>query len=155
MIESQRRAYLEALDITVWLQKPVVDNSIQANADRLTLEAGSGSTLLLCRDAGEKAAPVASDIYRYLGDDAVWGWPDSEQNPSNPSVGEAIDQRLFTRVVIFGELLAERLFDDAVPSILRSAQVVVCADLDELALAGACRKSLWRLLTDSSSAGEL
>lgn len=155
MIESQRRAYLEALDITVWLQKPAVDDSMQAGSPRLTMEPGSGSTLLLCRDPGEKAAPVAVDICRYLGDDAVWGWPDPEQVPSNPSVGEAIDQRLFTRVVIFGAKLAERLFGDAVPPILRSAQVIVCADLDELALGGACRKSLWLQLNDSGSSAEL
>lgn len=154
-MESQRRAYLEALDITVWLQKATVDESMQADARRLTIESGSGSTLLLCRDAGEKSAPVAVDICRYLGNDAVWGWPDQEQVLSNPSVGQAIDQRLFTRVIVFGAKLAERLFGDAVPAILGSAQVVVSADLDELALGGACRKSLWLLLNDSSSAGEV
>ena len=151
MIESQRRAYLEALDITVWLQKPAVDESMEMHSHRLMMEPGSGSTLLLCRDAGEKTAPVAGDICRYLGNDAVWGWPDPQQNPSNPLVAEAVDQRLFTRVVIFGAKLAERLFEGAVPPVLRSAQMVVSADLDELVLAVACRKSLWRMLSDSRS----
>jgi len=149
MIESQRRAYLEALDIVVWLRKPAIDDTAPANTQRLTMEPGSGSTLLLCRDGGEKMSPVAADIYRYLGDDAVWGWPDPDQHPSNPSVTEAVDQRLFTRVVVFGAKLAERLFENAVPSILRSAQVIVSDDLDELSLAGPSRKSLWRKLNES------
>jgi len=151
MIESQRRAYLEALDITVWLRKPAVDDLAPANPERLALESGSGCTLLLCRDAGERASPIAADICRYLGDDAVWGWPDPEQDLSNPSVVEAVDQRLITRVVILGAKLAERLFDDAIPSVLKSAQVVVSSDLDELVLSGACRKSLWRMLNDAGS----
>ena len=147
MIESQRQAYLEAMDINVWVSKSAIDDSI-----RLILGPGSGSTLLLCRDAGEPSSQIASDISRYLGGNSIWAWPDAEQNPASPSVKDAVDQRLITRVIVFGIKLAEQLFDGAVPQVVRSAQTVVSADLDELALSGLARKSLWCSLSDSNPA---
>lgn len=63
MIEAQRRAYLEAMDISVWLGKPA-----ETDRNRIIIGPGSGSTLLLCRDPGESATPLASDICRYLGE---------------------------------------------------------------------------------------
>lgn len=145
MIETQRRAYLEAMDIHVWVQK-----SATGDSPRLSIGPGSGSTLLICRDAGERSVAIAADICRFLGGDPVWAWPDSEQDPQNPSVKQAVDQQLFTRVVIFGVKLAERMFTAGVPAVLSSARILISADLDELALSGVARKALWTKLSDSS-----
>jgi len=145
MIESQRLAYLEAMEIQVWLPR----TTGVGDCTRLAVSAGSGSTLMLCRDAGESTSPLAADIARYLGGEPVWSWPDPQQNPANPSLGEAVDQHLATRVLIFGEALAQRLFPEGGPPVVRSAQIVVCADLDELSVSGAARKSLWLKLSDA------
>jgi hypothetical protein len=153
MIETRRRAYLEALDIEVWLRKPESGPTAERNAGRLALEDGTGSVLLLCRDPGEKSTPVARDIGRLLGLVAVWGWPDPEPGPCGPTLAEAVDQRLLTRIVVFGSGLAERLFGGAAPTLVGSAAVAVAPDLDELALSGDCRRGLWRLVREFRSAG--
>ena len=43
MIESQRRAYLDAMGLDVWSIKPP-----QPEFDRLIFQPGEGSTLLIC-----------------------------------------------------------------------------------------------------------
>ena len=138
MMEAQRQAYLEAMGINVWVRKPVMDDSL-----RLLLGPGTGSTLLLCRDAGEQSVAIGADIGRFLGGDPVWAWPDTEQGNDSPGLKAAVDQQLFTRVVIFGASLAERLFGGAVPPVVGSARTIVSADLDEMALSGSARKALW------------
>ena len=142
MIEAQRRAYLQAMDISVWLGKPAAREQ-----DRLVVGPGSGSTLLLCHSAGESATALASDICRYLDGDPVWAWPDPEGSQECPSLKYAIDAQLFTRVVLFGQTLASQLFKDQAPQILGSASIVVVPDLNELAASGRARHRLWRQLS--------
>lgn len=142
MIESQRRAYLEAMDIGVWLQKPTAPDR-----SRLIIGPGSGSTLLLCNSAEESATPLASDICRYLGDNPVWAWPDSEGSPERPTLEDAIDNFLFTRVLLFGRSLATQLFSGQVAQVLGSARIVVASGLNELAVSASARRSLWRQLS--------
>ena len=141
MIEAQRRAYLEAMDISVWAGKPA-----ETDRNRIIIGPGSGSTLLLCRDPGESATPLASDICRYLGESPVWAWADPEGSSEHPTLESAVDKHLFTRVLLFGETLAMQVFKAKVPQILGSACVVVTSDLNELAASAGARKKLWRQL---------
>lgn len=144
MIESQRQAYLEAMDINVWVCKPGTDDSL-----RLILGPGGGSALLLCRDTDEQSVAIGADIGRFLGGDPVWAWPDPDNHEQNPELKAAVHQHLFTRVVIFGASLAERLFGGTEPPVVGSARIIVSADLDELALSGGARKALWGALTNA------
>ena len=139
MIEAQRRAYLEAMDISVWLGKPA-----QADRNRLIIGPGSGSTLLLCHNPGESATPLATDICRYLGDSPVWAWPDPEGSGERPTLESAVEKYLFTRVLLFGQTLATQLFKGHAYEILGSARIVVTSDLNELAHSASARKKLWR-----------
>jgi hypothetical protein len=145
MIETQRQAYLEAMGIPVWVPKAVGEESHV----RLTIASGAGSTLLVCRDGGERSNVIVSDIDRYLGNERVWAWPATDQDANSLSLQEAVDQKLFTRIVIFGTNLAQWVFNGDAPPVVGSAQTVVCADLDELALSGSSRKALWLHLNHS------
>jgi hypothetical protein len=149
MIEAQRRAYLDAMGISVWLCKPVA-----ADLDRLVIGPGSGSTLLLCRDAGESASQVSADICRYLADGPAWAWPDPAASAQLPSLKETIAQGLFTRVLIFGQALGSQLLNSRVPEIIGSARILVAPDLDQLAASAHARQDLWLLLSDKQPASE-
>ena len=142
MIESQRRAYLEAMDINVWLGKPDA-----ADQDRLVIGPGSGSTLLLCHAADESATRLAADISRFLADGPAWAWPDPEGRGQYPSLENAIDNYSSTRVVVFGQTLAGQLFNGQIPQTLGSARIVVASDLNVLQVSANARRELWRKLS--------
>ena len=142
MIETQRRAYLEAMEIAVWINKPAAPDTA-----RWLVGPGSGSTLLLCRSPEESGTRLAADIGRSLGGDPAWAWPDPESSQERPSLEATIEQYLFTQVVLFGTALAGQAFSGKVPGILGSAKVQVTADLDELAVDGMARRHLWQCLS--------
>ncbi len=144
MTEAQRQAYLDAMGISVWVGKPATPGP-----DRMVVGPGSGSTLLLCRVAEESATRLAADIGRCL-EDPVWSWPDPEGNPEYPSLQETIEQRLFTRVLLFGAALAKKAIKGPLPDILGSASIKVTADLDELAVSGKARRDLWQYLSPTT-----
>jgi len=145
MIEAQRRAYLEAMGISVWLTR-----SGEPDQQGLLLGAGSGSTLLLCRTPEESSTVLAADIVRCL-DDPVWAWPDPVENTASPSLHETIDNRLFTLVVLFGEKLAGSVFNAKILDVLGSARIAVVPDLDVMAVDGNARRSLWLSLADQGA----
>ena len=142
MTEAQRRAYLEAMGIGVWIHKPAAPDT-----DRWVVGPGSGSTLLLCRTAEESGSRLAADIGRSLGGNPVWAWPDPAGRQEYPSLNTTIDQYLFTQVLLFGHALADKAFKSSVPDVLGSASVRVTADLDELAVDGLARRELWQCLS--------
>ncbi len=145
MIEAQRRAYLEAMGIGVWINRFAAPD-----ADRWVVGPGSGSTLLLCRTALESGTRLAADIGRSLGGDPVWAWPDPEGKQEYPSLKDTIEQYLFTQVLLFGHALAGQAFKGSVPEVLACASVQVTAGLDELAVDGMARRKLWQCLSGAS-----
>lgn len=142
MIEAQRRAYLEAMDISVWLQKPPA-----ADRSRLIIGPGSGGTLLVCSQAEDSASPLAGDICRCLGDNPVWAWPDREGSAQSLALENAIDEFLFTRVLLFGQPLASRLFSGPIEKVMGSARIMLVPDLDDLKVSAGARRDLWRQLS--------
>ena len=142
MTEARRRAYLEALGFDVWVMKPPAPQW-----DRLVTGAGQGSVLLVCATSAEVASALSTDIARALGGDPVWAWPDPEGNPDTPCLEDAVRDRLFTRVIVFGADLAGRLFGGPAPEVLLSASVSIAGSLDELAVRGSAKRALWALLS--------
>ena len=142
MIEAHRRAYLEAMGIGVWINKPAVPD-----ADRWVVGPGSGNMLLLCHTARESATRLAADIGRSLGGDPVWAWPDPEGRQEYPALKDTIEQNLFTRVLLFGQALASQVFKTGMPEVIGSASLQVTADLGELAVDGMARRKLWQRLS--------
>ncbi len=149
MIEAQRRAYLDAMGVEVWVKKPAAPDT-----DRWVVGPGSGSTLLLCRTARESATRLAADIGRSLGGDPVWAWPDPDLSEECPSLKDTIEQHLFTQVLLFGESLAGQIFKGSTPEVFGSASLQVTANLDELAVDGKARRMLWRCLSRALAGNE-
>lgn len=141
MTEARRRAYLEALGVEVWLAKPP-----EPGPGRLVVGPGDGSTLLVCATPEACADKLAADIVRALGRDPVWAWPDPDGQPDRPTIEQAVGDRLFTRLLVFGEGLARELFGRKPPEVLHSAAVRVAPDLSELAVRGTAKQALWRLI---------
>lgn len=146
MIESRRRAYLDAMGLDVWTIKPPAPL-----LDRLILQPGAGETLLICQQAEETALRIAADIVRAIPGGAVWAWPDPAGCAENLSLGQAIDQCLFTRVVLFGDVPAQRLFSGESPAVIGSARVLFTLSLDQLAVRGNAKLAFWQQLSVSGT----
>jgi DNA polymerase III psi subunit len=145
VIEQQRLAYLKALDIAVWLprtQQP--SNEAHCLPCCVRLGPGTGETLVVCDRPDQSSGSLASDIVRSLGGVPVWAWLDD--SASGLSLAEAVQDRLFTGLIVFGHGLAERLLGDAIPERLGPARVLVTDDIDTLGRSAGARRELWRQL---------
>lgn len=140
MIDAQRLAYLEALEIPVWRPRDV------AAPSTLELELGPGSSGILSISAARElqAGGIASDIVRALPETPVWAWP--VPAGTGQAVTRAVDQHLFTTLLIFGGELARRLLGQPLPERIEQARLVVVPELEVLARDAAARRELWRLL---------
>ena len=141
MIESQRRAYLDAMGLDVWSIKPP-----EPEFNRLLFQPGKGSTLLICGAPEATATRIAGDIVRALAGKAVWAWPDPEGSPQSPTLEQAVGQYLFTRVVLFGDDLARQVFRGDAPLVTDSASITVSIGLGDLAVQGNAKQILWKQL---------
>ena len=145
MIESRRRAYLDAMGFDLWSVKPPPHEF-----DRLLLQPGEGSTLLICDGPDATATRIAGDISRALAGDVVWAWPDPEAGSQSPTLEQAIGQNLFTHAVLFGAGLVRSLFSGDAPLVSGSARITVSDSLDELAVRGKAKQALWIQLCGKS-----
>jgi hypothetical protein len=142
MRESQRRAYLDAMGFDVWVARPV-----RPEPDQLVLQAGNGQTLLLCEEPEQTARRIAGDIARALDQDIVWAWPDIDGQEGATSLEEAIGQYLFTRVVVFGAALANRVRKGEIPPVIGSASMLVTDSLGEMEVRGSAKQTFWEQLS--------
>lgn len=147
MIESRRRAYLEALGFDVWVARPP-----PPERGRLALGPDPAPILLVCGQAEDTATRFAGDVVRALGSRASWGWPDTEGGPESVSLTDAVGDRLVTRVIVFGAAPARWLFGDETPEIVGSATVGIAPSLSEAAGSGPAKQILWRMLQGWSNA---
>ena len=141
MIEAQRRAYLEAMGLEVWMAKPP-----EPDFSRLVVQPGEGGTLLVCEPAEATATRIAGDISRVLAGEAVWAWPDPEGNQECPGLEDVVSQQLFTRVVLFGKNLQQQLFRGEVPLVVGSARIISTVSIEELAVQGSAKQAFWKRL---------
>ena len=145
MSETRRRDYLEALGIDVWISRPAAPAQ-----DRLLIGPGDGSVLLVCESPEACSGKLAGDIVRALGVEAVWAWLDPNGGPDSEKLDEAIAARLLTRVIVFGTAPAMLIFGANLPSVQGSAAITTCSSLDELAVSGSKKQSLWALIRSTS-----
>ena len=149
MNEARRRAYLEAMGFDVWVSKHAAvaaGAEAEAGPARLVIGPGAGSMLLVCPGPETIAGRLAADIVRAVGNDPVWAWPDPDAGTQGPTLAEAVADRLFTRLVVFGDSLAATLFGGSTPEVLGSSAVGVAPGLDDLDARPEARRALWRLI---------
>jgi len=113
---------------------------------RIIIGPGNGHTLLLCGSADEAATEMAADIARSLEGEPVWGWPVADGSATGLSLEQAIGERLFTRVLIFGSALAKPA-GDATSQVAGSAHLVWADPIPALMKSGAARQRLWSALS--------
>ena len=147
MIEARKRAYLEAMGIDVWEARPP-----PPARDRLVVGPGQGSTLLVCAAPEDCASRLSGDIARALGDEPVWAWSDPDGDPASPRLEDAIRNGLFTRVIVFGEPLAQCLLGSEVPDVLVSSAVGVTHEMADLAVRGTAKQEFWDLVRQGRAA---
>jgi len=143
MIESRRRAYLDAMGFDTWLLKPA-----PVERNRLLFSPGESGTLLVCNSPEASVTRFAGDVARALGTRPVWAWPDPDGGQESRTMGEAIGQYLFTRVILFGSTLGRQLFEAAVPEVVGSARIIVAPELDDLQDRGVAKQAFWRRLRE-------
>jgi DNA polymerase III psi subunit len=147
MIESRRRAYLEALGIEVW-----VTRSAPPEPGRLIVSPDASGTLLICNVPEDSATRFAGDVVRALGGQATWAWPDPGGGENGVRLAAAIADRLITRVIVFGPGPARWLFGGEPPEAIGSAVIAAAPGLDELAGRASAKRAFWRLLQEFSDA---
>ena len=159
MAPARRNAYLRALGIDVWVPRAVADKATFVHpepgtasalpppvAHGLHLGPGDGNTLLLCNAPAEAATRLAADIARCLDGEPVWGWPVPAAVGPGISLQQAIEQRLFTRVLVFGRELGEFVSEFVSGSdarVIASARILCTSSITELAGSPVAKRTLW------------
>lgn len=141
MNEARRLAYLEALEIPVWMQR---DEAPAAGPAGLQLGPGSSGLLLICAHQEQPASALANDIVRVLPETPVWAWP--ELSGGGQPIATVVDEFLFTTVLVFGQGLAAQVLGKSLPERVAQARLVPVPALDKLAGDATARKQLWRTL---------
>jgi len=164
---ARRHEYLQAMGIDIWIprNRPANDAANKVAAPSLTetdghaacavrqasvspwaggivIGPGNGDTLLVCAKSEETATPLAADIARSLACDPVWAWPAPDGASAATSVSQALEERLFSRVLIFGHGLAPAIADSAAVAAGR-AQLIRAEALPVLLESGEARRALW------------
>jgi hypothetical protein len=173
MLSSRQQAYLDAMDIGVWVlrdappvalpPKPQLETSVEtppearpetqhvitstANASGLKLGPGGGGILLICSVDTDSATRLANDIGRALGSVPVWAWPHAD--PDAVKLASAVEENLFTTVAIFGSELARQFFAGDLPGSLQSANLVLLPSMQDLQDQAEARRLLWNVFCRS------
>jgi hypothetical protein len=170
--ENRRVQYLQAMGIDAWISRDrakaeaIVGSSVPESEPLASLQLpglnagpstqeiryeigpGSGQTLVLCASREQAASPLASDIARCLDEVPVWGWQEKPVGPEGAaqaglSLQSAIEDRLFTRVLLFCNLPAE---PSGQAQVIGSALVIRAPALPELANNPQQKRALWMQL---------
>lgn len=167
---GQRNEYLKALGIDVWVPRTTAEPDAKylprewAAAEEelepglacsappadVTLEffigPGSSNTLLVCGGPDEAATALAADIARCLDCEPVWSWPAQNESDLGTPLGLAIEEGLFTRVVVLGTSLLQS-GQNPVSPVIRSARMILADSIPVLIRDGSARRALWLQLS--------
>jgi len=149
--------YLEAIGIQAWVSRdlappreiPAESGALSATA--LRLGPGEGGCLFVCEQAEQSGGRLAADLARACREQPVWAWPEDAEGAG--SVEDAVRERLFTAIIVFGPTLASRLVGAPTPEALGTARVMVAPGLETVAADPAARRACWAALCRAGVAG--
>ncbi|HMB60673.1 MAG TPA: hypothetical protein VKN35_12235 [Xanthomonadales bacterium] len=150
MQAESRKEYLRGMGIDVWVlrgQQQEEEVSLPVGGG-VILGPGGGDILLLCRDAAESASRIAADVARSLDCEPIWSWPAAGEEGHTLELEEAIEQRLITRVLVFGRGLHEP-GQGSSEGFVGKARMIQTKSLNELAGDHSARKALWLALYEN------
>ena len=155
-MDARRLAYLDAMGIEVWQPRRAqaqAGDGAPAEA-AIVLGEGDGSILCIADSAGLAGLKLAADISRAMRSPPVWAWPVDQDDADSESttVETAIAERLFTRILVFGEGLAERLFPSGTPEIVGAARVHLVPGLARLGEDRQAKRILWQMMCEQGIA---
>ena len=150
-MEAGQLAYLEALDIPVWVRKELAEQVPELAPVALKLGPGASEVLLVCSGIDEPAKRIATDIARCLSVEPVWAWPQSDADAQD--LNSLVAEQLFTSVIVFGNSLVSRLFCKRLPESIGSARLLEAASLEQLESSPDARRLLWDLIKTNGLAG--
>ena len=138
-----QRAYLEAMDISVWCLRETASSVTPGlnTAPGLRLGPGGGGILLVCAVDSDSESRLAGDVSRSLGSVPVWAWPTADDDAVQ--LTDAIDKNLFTTIAIFGKELATQLFNQELPVSLNAAKLVQLPSMQDIQSRADARSALW------------
>lgn len=155
-MDARRLAYLDAMDIDVWV--PRGEKSPDAGEDhagpRLVLGEGEGDILCLVGTGEEAAVKLAADISRAMRCAPTWGWPVGSPGfgAETVSLENAVSDRLITRVLVFGEGVASAIFGASRPDTVGTARVHLVPGIERLGSDRAAKRKLWELMLEQGIA---
>jgi hypothetical protein len=169
MTATRRQAYLKAMGFDVWIPKlttgaddselmsvPAEETETKqmspvgacasAIAENFVIGPGAGNTLLLVAKSDEAGTALAADISRSLDCEPVWCWPAGNGSVPGIPLEQAIEERLMTRILVFGPGLVAPGADPAV-RVFGSAQMIQTDPVPVLIGNGSSRRALWSELS--------
>ena len=162
MSEANQRAYLEAMEIPVWVRKENVNReSVNRECEdqtpgfvspALKLGPGAGDVLLVCKRVDEPATRIAADIARSLKAEPVWAWPAADAAGSDMET--SVNEYLFTTIIVFGKSLQKQVFNGSAPESLGSARILKAPGMEKLCASSSARQALWKLICNNRLAGQ-
>lgn len=155
MIDARRLAYLDAMDIDVWV--PRSEKSPDAGQDdsgRLVLGQGEGDILCLVGTGEEAALKLAADIGGAMRCAPTWGWPVGSPGYGAEvvSLENAVSDRQITRVLVFGEGVASAVFGASRPDTVGTARIHLVPGIESLGSDRAAKRELWELMLEQGIA---
>jgi hypothetical protein len=97
---------------------------------------------------------LAADISKAMRHPPLWGWPVNGGNDGEQlvTIENAVAEKLLTRVLVFGEDLADVVFGRDIPDFIGTARLHVVPGLDRLARDQEAKRTLWKLMLEQGIA---
>lgn len=156
MMDARRLAYLDAMDIDVWVPrgKKTPDAGQDDSGPRLELDEGEGDILCLVGTAEEAALRLAADIGRAMRCAPTWGWPVGSPGYGAEivSLENAVSDRQITCVLVFGEGVASAVFGALRPDTVGTARIYLVPGIESLGSDREAKRKLWELMLEQGIA---
>lgn len=151
MMDSRRLAYLDAMGIDVWQSRGVASISEPAVVEPgIEIGAGDGDILCIVQTKAEAELKLAAGIGAAMRCKPVWAWPAGKQDQPDGSltIEAAVSEKMLTRILVFGEDLAETLLGSDNSEVVSTARVHLVPTLANIAKDKDAKRSLWRLMNE-------